>query len=192
VGFRAGGKLEGVVIRLMEKQWYVVHTYSGFENRAKQNLEERIKNLGKSEYFSDILVPTETVVELVKGKRKTSQRKIFPGYILVRMELNEETWHIVKDTPKITGFAGDGTKPVPISGGEVEEILSQMKEGVSKAKPKVSFAVGDSVRVIDGPFVNFIGTIEEVKPEKRKLKVLVSIFGRATPVELDFIQVEKS
>jgi transcriptional antiterminator NusG len=108
------------------------------------------------------------------------------------MELNEETWHIVKDTPKITGFAGDGTKPIPISEAEVEEILSQMKEGVSKAKPKVSFGMGDSVRVIDGPFVNFIGTIEEVRPEKRKLKVLVSIFGRATPVELDFIQVEKN
>ena len=176
----------------MEQQWYVVHTYSVFENRAKQNLEERIKNLGKGEFFSSILVPTETVIELVKGKRKTSQRKIFPGYLLVKMELNEETWHIVKDTPKVTGFAGDGTKPIPISGKEVEEILSQMKEGVSKVKAKVSFNIGDSVRVIDGPFVNFIGTIEEVKPEKRKLKVLVSIFGRATPVELDFIQVEKN
>jgi transcription termination/antitermination protein NusG len=176
----------------MIQKWYVVHTYSGFENRAKQNLEERVKNLGKADYFASILVPTETVVELVKGKKKTSQRKIFPGYILVQMELNEETWHIVKDTPKITGFAGDSTKPIPISEREVEEILSGMKEGVSKAKPKVSFNVGDSVRVIDGPFVNFIGTIEEVKPEKRKLKVLVSIFGRSTPVELDFIQVEKN
>jgi len=176
----------------MAQHWYVVNTYSGFENRAKQNLEERIKNLGKGEYFSDILVPTETVVDLVKGKRKMSQRKIFPGYILIKMELNEETWHIVKDTPKITGFAGDGTKPVPISDREVEEILSQIKEGGSKVKPKVAFNVGDNVRVIDGPFVNFIGTIEEVKPEKRKLKVLVSIFGRATPVELDYIQVEKN
>jgi transcriptional antiterminator NusG len=176
----------------MTQQWYVVHTYSGFENRAKQNLEERIKNLGKEKFFSSILVPTETIVELVKGKRKTSQRKIFPGYLLVQMELNEETWHIVKDTPKITGFAGDSTKPVPLSEKEVEEILSQMKEGVSKARPKVSFNIGDSIRVIDGPFFNFIGTIEEVKPEKRKLKVLVSIFGRSTPVELDFIQVEKN
>ncbi|MFB3885754.1 MAG: transcription termination/antitermination protein NusG [Thermodesulfobacteriota bacterium] len=176
----------------MEHQWYVVHTYSGFENRAKQNLEERIKNLGKGDSFSAILVPTETVVELVKGKRKTSQRKIFPGYLLVKMELNEETWHIVKDTPKVTGFAGDGTKPIPIAAKEVEEILSQTKEGGARVKAKVSFNVGDSVRVIDGPFVNFIGTIEEVKPDKRKLKVLVSIFGRATPVELDFIQVEKN
>jgi transcriptional antiterminator NusG len=176
----------------MAQKWYVVHTYSGFESRAKQNLEERIKNLAKGEFFSSILVPTETVVELVKGKRKTSQRKIFPGYILVQMELNEETWYIVKDTPKITGFAGDSAKPIPILEKEVEEIMSQMKEGATKAKPKVSFNVGDNVRVIDGPFVNFIGTIEEVKPEKRKLKVLVSIFGRATPVELDFIQVEKN
>jgi transcriptional antiterminator NusG len=176
----------------MAQKWYVVHTYSGFENRAKQNLEERIKNLGKGEFFSSILVPTETVVELVKGKRKTSQRKIFPGYLLVQMELNGETWHIVKDTPKITGFAGDSAKPIPILEKEAEEIMSQMKEGATKAKPKVSFNVGDNVRVIDGPFVNFIGTIEEVKPEKRKLKVLVSIFGRATPVELDFIQVEKN
>jgi len=176
----------------MTQQWFVVHTYSGFENRAKQNLEERIKNLGKEKYFSSILVPTETVVELVKGKRKTSQRKIFPGYILVQMELNEETWHIVKSTPKITGFAGDSTKPIPLSEKEVEEILAQMKEGVSKAKPKVSFNVGDSVRVIDGPFVNFIGTIEEIKAEKRKMKVLVSIFGRSTPVELDFLQVERN
>lgn len=176
----------------MAQQWYVIHTYSGFENRAKQNLEERVKNLKQEPYFSNIVVPTETVVELVKGKRKTSQRKIFPGYILVKMELNEETWHIVKDTPKVTGFAGDSTKPVPIPDHEVEDILSQMKEGTTKAKPKVSFNVGDDVRVIDGPFVNFIGTIEEVKPEKRKLKVLVSIFGRSTPVELDFIQVEKN
>ena len=152
----------------MAQQWYVIHTYSGYENRAKQNLEERVKNLGKGEFFSEILVPTETVVELVKGKRKTSQRKIFPGYLLVKMELNEETWHIVKETPKITGFAGDGTKPVPISEEEVEDILSQMKEGVSKVKSKVSFNAGDSVRVIDGPFVNFIGTIEEVKPDKTK------------------------
>lgn len=180
------------MVKFMTLRWYVVHTYSGFENRAKQNLEERIKNLGKQEHFSSILVPTETVVELVKGKKKTSQRKIFPGYMLVQMDLNEETWHIVKETPKITGFAGDSTKPVPLSEKEVEEILTQVKEGVAKAKPKVSLNEGDSVRVIDGPFVNFIGTIEEVKPEKRKLKVLISIFGRSTPVELDFIQVEKN
>jgi transcriptional antiterminator NusG len=175
----------------MAKKWYVVHTYSGYENKAKANLEERAKNLGKATSFSEVLVPTETVVELVKGKKKTSQRKIFPGYILVKMELDNETWHIVKGTPKVTGFAGEGTRPIPIPEKEVEEVIAQIKEGVTKAKPKVSLAVGDNVRVIDGPFVNFVGTVEEVKPDKRKVKVLVSIFGRSTPVELDFIQVEK-
>jgi transcriptional antiterminator NusG len=176
----------------MAKKWYVIHTYSGYENKARANLEERVKNLGKSAFFSEILVPTETVVELVKGKKKTSQRKIFPGYMLVNMELNDETWHIVRETPKVTGFAGEGTKPIPIPDDEVKEVIVQMKEGGVKAKPKVSLAVGDHVRVIDGPFVNFVGTVEEVKPDKRKVKVLVSIFGRSTPVELDFIQVERS
>ncbi len=176
----------------MAKKWYVVHTYSGYENKARVNLEERVKNLGKADFFSEILVPTETVVELVKGKRKTSQRKIFPGYLLVNMELNDETWHIVKGTPKVTGFAGEGTRPIPIPEGEVKELISQIKEGVKKVKPKVSLSAGDNVRVIDGPFVNFVGMVEEVKPDKRKVKVLVSIFGRSTPVELDFIQVEKS
>jgi transcriptional antiterminator NusG len=175
----------------MAKKWYVVHTYSGYENKARTNLEERAKNLGKADFFSEILVPTETVVELVKGKRKTSQRKIFPGYLLVNMELNDETWHIVKGTPKVTGFAGEGTRPIPIPEGEVEDVIAQIKEGVTKVKPKVSLTVGDNIRVIDGPFVNFVGTVEEVKPDKRKVKVLVSIFGRSTPVELDFIQVEK-
>jgi transcriptional antiterminator NusG len=175
----------------MAKKWYVIHTYSGYENKAKTSLEERIRNSGKTEFFDEILVPTETVVELVKGKRKTSQRKIFPGYILVKMDLNDETWHVVKGTPKITGFAGHSAHPTPISDEEVEGVIAQIKEGVSKPKPKVSFSSGDTVRVIDGPFVNFVGTVEEVRPEKRKVKVLVSIFGRATPVELDFVQIEK-
>ena len=176
----------------MAKNWYVIHTYSGYENKAKAGLEERIKNFGKADFFDEILVPTETVVELVKGKRRTSQRKIFPGYILVKMELDDETWHIVKGTPKVTGFAGHGARPAPISEEEVEGVIAQIKEGVSKAKPKVSFSAGDTVRVIDGPFINFVGTVEEVRPEKRKVKVLVSIFGRSTPVELDFVQIEKS
>lgn len=176
----------------MAKKWYVIHTYSGYENKAKASLEERIKNFGKADFFDDILVPTETVVELVKGKRRTSQRKIFPGYILIKMELIDETWHIVKGTPKVTGFAGQGTHPTPISEEEVEGVISQIKEGISCPKPKVSFSAGDTVRVTDGPFVNFVGTVEEVRPEKRKVKVLVSIFGRATPVELDLIQIEKS
>jgi transcriptional antiterminator NusG len=176
----------------MAKKWYVIHTYSGYENKAKASLEERVKKSSKAECFGEVLVPTETVAELVKGKRRTSQRKIFPGYILVKMELNDETWHIVKGTPKITGFAGHSTQPTPISDQEVEEVIAQIKEGVSKPKPKVSFSAGDPVRVIDGPFINFVGTVEEVRPEKRKVRVLVSIFGRATPVELDFVQIEKS
>lgn len=176
----------------MAKNWYVIHTYSGYENKAKVGLEERVRNFGQSAFFDEILVPTETVVELVKGKRRTSQRKIFPGYILIKMELNDETWHIVKGTPKITGFAGHSTHPTPISEEEVEGVVSQIKEGVAKPKPKVSFSPGDTVRVADGPFVNFVGTVEEVRPEKRKAKVLVSIFGRATPVELDLVQIEKT
>jgi transcriptional antiterminator NusG len=175
----------------MAKKWYVIHTYSGYENKAKTSLEERIRNFGKINLFDEILVPTETVVELVKGKRKTSQRKIFPGYLLVKMELNDETWHIVKGTPKVTGFAGHSARPTPMSEEEIEGVIAQIKEGVAKPKPKVSFSAGDTVRVINGPFVNFVGTVEEVRPEKRKVKVLVSIFGRATPVELDFVQVEK-
>ncbi|MFQ5901733.1 MAG: transcription termination/antitermination protein NusG [Thermodesulfobacteriota bacterium] len=174
------------------KNWYVVHTYSGYENKVKIALEGRIKMLGKEEYFSEILVPTEQVIEMVKGQKKTSSRKFFPGYILVNMELNDETWHVVKDTPKVTGFVGGATSPPTISEDEVKRITSQIAEGVSRPKPKVLFEEGERVRVIDGPFVNFNGIVDEVKPEKGKLKVLVSIFGRSTPVELDFIQVEKS
>ncbi len=175
----------------MAKQWYIVHTFSGYEQKAKAALEERIKALGKQEYFSEILVPVEKVVELVKGKKKTSSRKFFPGYILVQMELNDDTWHVVKETPKVTGFVG-GKSPAPIPQTEVEEIKSQMAEGRLKPKPKVTFTEGESVRVTDGPFSNFNGTVETIKPEKGKVIVLVSIFGRATPVELDFTQVEKS
>jgi transcription termination/antitermination protein NusG len=177
----------------LEKQWYVVHTYSGFENKAKQALEERIKSLKKEEMFGEILVPAENVVELVKGQKRTTSRKFFPGYILVKMILNEETWHIVKDTPKITGFVGGSSvKPTPVSDAEVAAITNQMSSGAAKPKPKVNFKEGESIRVIDGPFSNFNGIVEEVKPEKGKVKVLVSIFGRATPVELDFVQVEKN
>ncbi|GIW40129.1 MAG: transcription termination/antitermination protein NusG [Candidatus Binatia bacterium] len=173
------------------KQWYVVHTYSGYEHKVKAALEERIKTLGKQDLFGPILVPAEKVVELVKGKKKTSSRKFFPGYILVNMELNDETWHIVRSTPKVTGFVG-GTHPAPISEEEVREITQQMAEGAARPKPKVLFEAGESVKVIDGPFQDFNGVVEEVKPEKGKLKVLISIFGRATPVELDFVQVEKA
>jgi transcriptional antiterminator NusG len=176
----------------MAKNWYVVHTYSGYEQKAKAALEERIKALGKEKDFGDVLVPAEKVVELVKGRKKTSSRMFFPGYILVNMELNDETWHIVKSTPKVTGFVGGSTQPAPISEREVREITDQMAEGAVRPKPKVLFESGEHVKVIDGPFQDFNGVVEEVKPDKGKLRVLISIFGRATPVELDFVQVEKA
>jgi transcriptional antiterminator NusG len=171
--------------------WYIVHTYSGFEYKVKQALEEHIKAQGKEAYFSEILVPIEKVVELVKGERKTSSRKFYPGYIMVRMELNDDTWHLVKNTPKVTGFVGDKNKPVPIPDEEAEKVLAQMAEGAIRPKPKFFFEEGDEVRVVDGPFSNFNGVVEEVKPDKGKIKVLISIFGRSTPVELDFVQVAK-
>lgn len=175
----------------MAKRWYAVHTYSGYENRVKATLEERIKASGKKDYFGEVIIPSEKVMEMVKGERKTTSRKFFPGYILVNMELNEETWHLVKGIPKVTGFVGGVTQPPSISEEEIKKITHQMEEGAIRPKPKVSFERGESVRVIDGPFSNFTGIVDEVKQEKGKLRVLVSIFGRATPVELDFIQVEK-
>ncbi len=176
----------------MAKHWYVVHTYSGYEQKAKAALEERVRALGREEQFGDILVPAEKIVELVKGRKKTSSRMFFPGYILVQMDLNDDTWHIVKSTPKVTGFVGGSTKPSPIPEEEVREITDQMAEGAARPKPKILFEVGESVKVIDGPFSDFNGTVEEVKGDKGKVRVLISIFGRATPVELDFIQVEKA
>lgn len=176
----------------MALRWYVVHTYSGYENKVKSALEEKIRGLALGDRITDVLIPSESVVELVKGERKTSSRKFFPGYVLVQMELDDQTWHVVKSTPKVTGFIGSRSEPAVIPDDEVEKIKSQMAEGKEKPKPKYSFEKGDSVRVVDGPFVNFNGTVEEVRPEKGKLRVLVSIFGRPTPVELDFIQVTKN
>ncbi|MEA3464959.1 MAG: transcription termination/antitermination protein NusG [Thermodesulfobacteriota bacterium] len=176
----------------MAMKWYGVHTYSGFEYKVKLNLEERIRMLGVDDQFGQVLVPSEVVVELKNGERKTSTRKFFPGYILVQLELDNETWHIVKDTAKVTGFVGGGTSPPPIPDAEVEEIIARMEEGAERPQPKVLYEVGETVRVIDGPFLNFTGIVENVKPDKGKLKVMVSIFGRVTPVELDFIQVEKT
>jgi len=176
----------------MVMKWYGVHTYSGYENKVKLNLEERIRSLGAEDSFGEVLIPSETVVELKNGERKTSTRKFFPGYILVQMDLNNETWHIVKDTPKVTGFVGGGTTPPAIPDEDVAKITSRMEEGVEHPKPKVEFEIGETVRVVDGPFLNFTGVVEDVKPEKGKLKVMVSIFGRVTPVELEFIQVEKT
>lgn len=174
----------------MAKRWYGVHTYSGFENKVRLSLLERIKNFMLDDSFGDVLIPSETVVELKKGEKRTSSRKFFPGYILVNMELNDETWHIVKETSKVTGFVG-GNNPVAIPDEEVQKITRRMEEGAEKPRPKVLFEVGETVRVTDGPFLNFSGVVEDVKPDKGKLRVMVSIFGRATPVELEFMQVEK-
>jgi transcriptional antiterminator NusG len=174
----------------MARKWYGVHTYSGFENRVKLSLLERIKNLELQEEFGEILIPSETVVELKKGEKRTSTRKFFPGYILVNMDLNDETWHVVKETARVTGFVG-GNNPMVIAEDEVLKITRRMEEGAEKPRPKVEFEVGETVRVIDGPFLNFSGVVEDVKPDKAKLRVMVSIFGRATPVELEFMQVEK-
>ena len=173
-------------------RWYVVHAYSGFEKSVARNLVERIERAGMKDRFGEILVPVEEVVEMKGGQKKTAERKFFPGYVLVQMGMDDDTWHLVKSTPKVTGFVGGtATKPAPISEKEVQSILDQMREGVEKPKPKVLFEVGEVVRVIDGPFTDFNGNVEEVNYDKSKLRVSVMIFGRATPVELGFGQVEK-
>lgn len=173
------------------KKWYIVHTYSGHENKARLSLLERVRNANLQDFFGDVLVPTESVMETVKGQRRTTTRKFFPGYMFVQMVLEDRTFHLVKNTPKITGFLG-GTKPTPVPEREITGVQSNVTEGKRPTKAKVVYEVGESVRVTDGPFANFSATVEEVKPEKQKVKVLVSIFGRATPVELDFNQVEKA
>jgi len=175
----------------VELKWYIVHVYSGFEDKVKTNLDDRIEALGQKEFFGKILVPTEQVIELKKGQKKTSSRKFYPGYILVQMALNKDTWHLVNDTAKVTGFVGGEINPTPISDEEAERIVHQMEEGVSRPKARYSFEEGDEVRVVDGPFTNFQGIVDEMKPDKEKLRVLITIFGRPTPVELDFIQVNK-
>ncbi len=175
-----------------EKKWYVVHTYSGHELKAKVALQELIRQHHMDSSFEDILIPSENVIELVRGEKKTTSRRFFPGYILVKMVLNENTWHLVKGTPKVMGFVGNALNPPAVPEEEVARITNQMTEGSLKPRPKVHFETGESVRVVDGPFVNFNGIVEEVKPDKGKVRVMVSIFGRSTPVELDFIQVEKN
>jgi transcriptional antiterminator NusG len=172
-------------------KWYIVHVYSGFESKVKAALEERIASIPNPEKFGEVLVPTEEIVELVKGKRKTSARKFYPGYILLKMKLDDETWHVVNSTAKVSGFLGGRERPAPISDEEAEQIIKRMEAGKDKPQPKYFFESGDEIRVIDGPFKNFNGTVDEVNPEKGKIRVLVSIFGRATPVELEFVQVTK-
>lgn len=177
----------------MAKRWYVVHTYSQFEKSVQRALTERIARAGMEDLFGQILVPVEEVVELKSGQKSISERKFFPGYVLVEMEMTDESWHLVKNTPKVTGFlGGSAMKPTPITQKEVDNIMDQMQAGVEKPRPKVLFEVGESVRVKDGPFTDFNGTVEDVNYDKNKLRVAVTIFGRSTPVELDFGQVEKA
>ena len=174
------------------KRWYVVHAYSGMEKAVERNLKERIERAGMQDKFGRILVPTEEVVELKHGKKAVTERRIYPGYVLVEMEMADDTWHLVKHTSKVTGFIGGArNRPAPISEGEVAKIVSQMQEGAEKPRPKVEWTVGELVRVKEGPFTDFNGAVEEVNYEKSKVRVSVTIFGRATPVELDFAQVEK-
>ncbi|MCP3866851.1 MAG: transcription termination/antitermination protein NusG [Gammaproteobacteria bacterium] len=176
----------------MSMRWYVVHAYSGFEAQVKRSLEERVVRYGMTDRFGQILVPTEEVVEMRAGQQRRSERKFFPGYVLVQMELTDETWHLVKDVPKVMGFiGGTGDRPAPISDKEADAILQRVQEGVEKPRPKVLFEPGEVVRVIDGPFNDFNGVVEDVDYEKSRLKVSVLIFGRSTPVDLEFGQVEK-
>jgi len=177
----------------MSKKWYVVHAYSGFEKSVQRALVDRIQRQGMQDKFGQILVPVEEVVEMRGGQKSISERKFFPGYVLVEMEMDDQSWHLVKNTAKVTGFVGGtATKPTPISEKEVQNILNQIQEGVEKPRPKVLFEVGEAVRVKDGPFVEFIGNVEDVNYDKSKLRVSVTIFGRSTPVELEFGQVEKA
>ncbi len=177
----------------MSKRWYVVHAYSGFESVVKRSLEERIERAGMQDQFGEILVPTEEVVEMRGGSQRRSERKFFPGYVLVQMDMTDDAWHLVKDVPKVMGFiGGTGDRPAPITDREADAILQRMQEGVEKPKPKVLFEPGEVVRVIDGPFNDFNGVVEEVDYDKSRLKVSVLIFGRSTPVDLEFGQVEKT
>ena len=173
------------------KQWFVVHTYSGFENKVAEAIQSRAKIFGMGEKVSRVLVPTEKVVEVRNKQKRETEQKFFPGYVLVEMDLTDETWHLVRSTPKVTGFVGSGSKPVALPPEEVEGILRQMEEGAEKPKLKSTFQKGDKVRVIEGPFVNFQGAIDDLNPERGKLKVMVAIFGRLTPVELEYYQVER-
>jgi transcriptional antiterminator NusG len=174
-----------------DHKWYVVNAHSGMEYKAKLSLEERVRSLHKESLVSEVIVPEETVVELVRGQKKTSKRKFFPGYILVKMSLTDESWHLIKNTPKITGFVGDKRNPAAVPESEIQRMTNRITEGASRPKSKVNFSEGEKVRVVDGPFNNFNGVIEDINADKGKLRVLVSIFGRSTPVELDFVQVEK-
>lgn len=177
----------------MSQRWYVIHAFSGYENHVKLSLEERIERFGLQEFFGDILVPTEEVVEMREGQKRNTTRKFFPGYVLVKMEMNDESWHLVNDVPRVMGFiGGTGDRPAPISEKEAMQIMDRIQAGVEKPRPKVLYEAGEVVRITDGPFTDFNGVVEEVDYEKNHLRLAVLIFGRSTPVELEFSQVEKS
>ena len=175
----------------MAKRWYVVHVYSGFEKKIAQQVKEQAAQKGLADLVDEVLVPAEEVVEIRRGQKINAERKFFPGYVLVKMEMTDQTWHLIKDTPKVTGFLGTKTRPSPITDAEADRIIKQSAEGVERARPAILFEIGEQVRVADGPFTSFNGTVEEVDEEKGRVKVSVSIFGRSTPVELEYSQVEK-
>ncbi len=175
----------------MVAQWYIVHVYSGFEKRVAGAIQEKVVSLNMANLIAEVSVPVEEVVELRRGRKVSSERKFFPGYVLVKMEMTEDSYHLIKNIPKVTGFLGAGNKPQPISDAEADRIMNQVKEGIERPKPSITFEVGEQVRVSDGPFTSFTGVVEDVDEERARLKVAVSIFGRATPVELEYAQVEK-
>lgn len=190
----AAGETNGHQAAVVEdtKKWFIVHTYSGFEQKVAESLRSRAEAFGFADKIGEILIPTEEVVELRGGKKVTSKRLVYPGYVLVQMEMNDELWHAVKATPRVTGFVGGGTSPVPLSADEVNQILYRQASSAERPRPKMNFEKNETVRIIEGPFTNFTGKVDEVNPERNTLRVLVTIFGRSTPVELEFLQVEKT